>query len=151
MLLVCIVSIFATTLAERHGGMLQKHGENSSEMLKRFQGSEHRRLANSGGYIELIAGPDGADNSSNPQNQEIRVNESLSDLQFVNSLGVNLHTYGDIVAFAGDFFGPKNPATIICSGGDPEEEVCGHIFYFLCLIFVFHLGNFFKKYDNVYL
>jgi hypothetical protein len=75
---------------ERHGGVLRPSNrpKNTVENQKRFEGSEHRKIADSLGSILLIAGP-AADNFTtiNPDNRIVQINESIVNLQFVNSAG----------------------------------------------------------------
>ena len=72
--------------------------------------------------MTLVAKPDGSDAVANPTAQDIRFNVSLSLFQFKNKFGRTLGNYGHIVGLAGDYFGPKNPTSVICSGADDGED-----------------------------
>lgn len=77
--------------AEPHGGILrprdQSDSSTKSTIEKRFEGSEHRKIADSIGFILLVAGP-AEDNFTNPDNRIIQLNESITNLQFINSEGM---------------------------------------------------------------
>lgn len=85
------VAFFSVVVTcEPHGGILRPRAADASPnsaIEKRFQGSEHRKIADSIGFILLIAGP-GEDNFTNPDNSIIQLNESISNLQFINSQGI---------------------------------------------------------------
>jgi hypothetical protein len=71
----------------------------------------------------MLIGPQG-ETLANYNNDDIRLNISTTAFEFVNGNNTTLFTYGDIVAMAGDFFGPKGSATVICSASsDPLEQL----------------------------
>ena len=96
------------------GGRGEELLEGSAPRVgKRFEGSEHRSTANYDSNITIID----PDNLANP----FKV-VNITSFNFVGSEGTNLHTYGDLIALAGDFFGVLGPTSVICSAAYAQDE-----------------------------
>eukprot|EP00128_Syssomonas_multiformis_P017219 Colp12_sorted_trinity150504_noHs@34192 len=88
------------------------------ERSKRFYGSEHEYIGNHFDDFKILVGA-GANNSEgvpNPSNRVMYKTVSPIDYHFVNDLNETIGTYGDIIGFAGDYFGAGSFSEVICNG-----------------------------------
>jgi len=84
--------------------------------MKRFEGSEHRSAGINFANITIVDWP-------NDQKADLRLVRSTKSVSFKNAKGINLETYGTIIALSGDFFGVKSLSAVICSASySPQEQ-----------------------------
>jgi hypothetical protein len=89
--------------------------------IKRFEGAEHRNASNAG-YLFFL--------DYNRTLKEMFSQQALptSDVNFVTKSGTQkpgtkIGSYGDVVAMAGDFFGVRTPANVICNSESDKDHL----------------------------
>eukprot|EP00026_Physarum_polycephalum_P004551 Phypoly_transcript_04573.p1 GENE.Phypoly_transcript_04573~~Phypoly_transcript_04573.p1 ORF type:complete len:448 (+),score=65.47 Phypoly_transcript_04573:60-1403(+) len=111
--LLCFIFLISSSAGEGEWGGVK--GDGHYPPYSRFEDGEHRVAANNGTITvvnEAVYNTTGAVTFENV---------SVVDYLFTNQQGTLLYTYGDMVGFAGDFFGPVNELSIICTASSQIE------------------------------